>query len=197
MTLMSAVFTLFFVMDPLGNVPMFIAVLDNVPEHRRMKVLWREILISLFILLSGLLFGNYVMQHLGIKQAALNITGGIILFIIALRMIFPIKDSSAFGETPDGEPFIVPLAVPFIVGPSSLSIVMLMAAKEPTRIPEWIAAIAIAWVLNSAILLASYPISHFLGQKVMIAITRLMGMLLTAIAVQMALSGIAQFMASK
>ncbi|MFA5162416.1 MAG: MarC family protein [Elusimicrobiales bacterium] len=194
MSFVTAVLTLFFVMDPLGNVPLFIAALKDVPYERKRRVIARELLIALGIMYAALLFGGRMLEWMGIDQPSLSIAGGIVLFLISVKMIFPLKEDG-FAASPEGEPFIVPLAVPLIVGPSVASMVLIMPLREPDKMLQWVFVIAAAWVLNCAILLSSVRISRFLGERGMIAVTRLMGMLLTTISVQMFMSGIKQFLA--
>jgi len=194
MSFISAVLTLFFVMDPLGNVPLFITALKDVPPERKNRVVARELLIALGVLLVMLFFGLQFLTWMNIDQPSLGIAGGIILFLIALKMIFPMKDDG-FASGPAGEPFIVPLAVPLIVGPSTMSVVLIMAMREPSRMAQWTGVVAVAWLLNSLILLCSFQINKLLGERAMIAVTRLMGMLLTAMSVQMFMLGLRQFLA--
>ena len=122
---MSAVVTLFLVMDPLGNVPLFLSVLKTVPGHRRQRVLLRELGIAYGVLVGFLLIGNALLQFLGLDPEAVSVAGGIVLFLIALRMIFPGQGSLTEGG-PEGEPFVVPLAIPLIAGPSTLATLLLL-----------------------------------------------------------------------
>ena len=125
MDIFAAATLLFLVMDPLGNIPLFLSVLKQVPEERRRLVLRRELLIAYVVLLMFLLLGPYILTFLQVSQEAIRIGGGIVLFLIAIKMVFP-KEGGLLGKTPDGEPFIVPLAIPLIAGPSSLAMIMLM-----------------------------------------------------------------------
>lgn len=193
MTLLSAVILLFLVMDPLGNVPVFLTVLQDVDSSKRNKIVFRELIIAFCVLAFFLLGGRYILVLLQITEPSLSIAGGIILFLIALKMIFPIHEGT-FGESPEGEPFIVPLAIPLVAGPSAITTVLLLATREPTRLTEWFLALVCAWVLTAAILLLSTTLSRFLGKRGLVALQRLMGMLLTTIAVQMFLTGVNQFM---
>ncbi|MFH1227684.1 MAG: MarC family protein [Planctomycetota bacterium] len=194
MTIPSAIFLLFLVMDPLGNIPLFLSALKNIDRSRRNKIVMRELTIALGVLVFFLIFGRLLLNMLQLSEPSLSISGGIILFLIALRMIFPARES-LFGDNPGGEPFIVPLAIPLIAGPSALTTVLLLATREPNRYIDWLIALACAWLLATIILLLSNGLSRFLGKRGLIALERLMGMLLTIIAVQMFLTGISQFMA--
>jgi multiple antibiotic resistance protein len=193
MSLISVVLTLFFVMDPLGNVPFFITTLKDIPRARQSVILKRELIIALAIMFAALLFGTRLMLWMGIDKPSLSIAGGIILFLIAIKMIFPMKEPDGFAQSPEGEPFIVPLAVPMIVGPSVLSMVMIMPSSA--GLLNGALAVIIAWVLNAVILLSSFKLNRLLGERAMIAITKLMGMILTTISVQMFISGLRQTLA--
>lgn len=191
MTTFSAAILLFFVMDPIGNIPLFLAALSPVEPARRLRVVCRELLIAYGLLVGFLFAGRPLLAVLGISEPALTMAGGILLFLIALRMVFP-ATHGALGEEIEGEPFVVPLAVPYIAGPSALATVLLMTSRGPGRHPEWLAAVSLAWLASAAILLGGAMLSRMLGEKGIVAIERLMGMVLVASAVQMFLDGAAQ-----
>lgn len=188
MTLVSAFVLLFLVMDPFGNVPMFLSALQPVPSERRRRVVARELLIALAVLVLFLFAGASVLRVLGISQPSLSIAGGIILFLIALRMIFP--QHGTVAEDLDGEPFVVPLAIPFVAGPSAMASVMLLVSEAPARWPEWLAALLLAWGATAAILLLAPRLARALGRRGLVAVERLMGMVLTALAVEMFVRGL-------
>ena len=194
MTIYSAALLLFLVMDPFSNIPFFITALKGIEERRKKWVIIRELLIALAALGLFMFGGRYVLQMLQISEPSLTIAGGIILFLIAIKMIFPTKQG-IFGQDAGGEPFIVPLAIPYVAGPSALATVLLITSREPERWLEWLIAIGSAWLATSLILLFATAFGRFLGERGMIAIERLMGMILTAIAVQMFMTGISQFLA--
>jgi multiple antibiotic resistance protein len=189
MTIYSATILLWLVMDPLGNIPGFLAVLNSVDPRRHMIIILRESLFAFLILTFFLFAGESFLQSLQLSQAALDIAGGIILFLIAIRMIFP-EHSENGRERFGGEPFIVPLAIPFIAGPSALATVMVFSSQAPDHLWYWFGALTIASVLSTITLLFSNALKKILGQKGLIALERLMGMILTTIAVQMLLTGI-------
>jgi len=191
MTLISAALLLFLVMDPLGNIPLFLTALKNVAPERRLKVIVRELLIALLVMVIFLFSGQAFLSALHISEPALTATGGVILFLIALKMIFP-QDISHHKPTEE-EPFIVPLAIPYIAGPSALATLLLIMNGEPERWLEWLAALALAWLASGAILMSAGPLAKVLKNRGLIAIERLMGMVLVAIAIQMLMNGIAQF----
>jgi MarC family membrane protein len=194
MSLLSAAFLLFLVMDPVGNIPVFVTALKETEPSRRTRVVVRELMIALAVLALFLFFGRTLLDILKITEPSLTVAGGIILFLIAVRMIFSISEGM-LGRQPGGEPFIVPLAIPLVAGPSAMTTVLLLATREPIRWPEWLLALVLAWSASSVILLASGKLSELLGERLLHAMERLMGMLLTVIAVEMFLSGVRQFWA--
>lgn len=193
MDLISATVTLFLVMDPLGNVPMFLALLKDMEPKRRRKVIVREMLIALLIMAIFLFFGSSVLGFLGLKPETISIAGGIVLFLIALRMVFP-QEGGVMGEMPGGEPFIVPLAIPFVAGPSTLATLILFSQQQGHLIESSVAML-IAWLATALILIFSTKFYKILGDRGLAAMERLMGMLLIMIAVQMLLNGVLEFAA--
>ena len=189
-TAFSAFITLLLVMDPLGNVPIFLSVLKDVDPKRRQWVIFRELLVGLGVLLLFLWGGSTVLDLMGLRQESISIAGAIILFLIAIRMIFP-SPYGMIGDSPDGEPFIVPLAIPAVAGPSSLAIAMLMVHTDPSRMLDWTAALIGAWAVSAVLLMASPLLLKALGNRGLIAMERLMGMILVIIAVQMFFDGVA------
>ncbi len=190
----SSVFTLTLVMDPLGNIPLFMSALKDVGEERRRKVIARELFIALGIMAFFLLFGKYFVSALSLDVTAMSVAGGIVLFIIALQMIFPTHHST-FAEGPAGEPFIVPLAIPLIAGPSTLTTIMLFSMREPGRLGLWAGVIGAAWLVNAVILggLSGW-FSRLLGERGLLAMEKLMGMILVTISVQMVMTGLKKFL---
>ncbi len=191
MTILSTAVLLFLVMDPLGNVPLFVVALRDVEPRRHARIVLREMVIALVVMVLFLFLGRYVLEMFHISMPSLGMAGGIILFIIAIRMIFP-TGGPLFGETPGGEPFIVPLAIPLVAGPSALVTLMIIATGEPGGWPRHLAALMLSWGVSLVILVSSAPLKRLLGQRVLIATERLMGMILTAVAVQMFESGFKQ-----
>jgi small neutral amino acid transporter SnatA (MarC family) len=163
-----------------------------VPPHRKAYVILRECLIAFSILLLFMLFGNRFMDVLGLSDVSLQIGGGVILFLIALKMVFPVPEG-IFGNAPGGEPFIVPLAIPAIAGPSALATVLLMVSRDPERLFEWIGALAVALTTSAIVLVFSEKLQRRLGERAVIAFERLMGLVLIAIAVEMILNGLRAF----
>ena len=178
-------------MDPIGNVPVFLSILKNIPIERRRIIIIRELLIAFIILLFFMFVGSYVLQMLEIEQSSLGVTGGIILFIIAIRMIFP-GTKPLFSHNETTEPLIVPLAVPMLAGPSAIAAVILFMAQEPNRWVEWTFVVFIACLISGVILVSSETLGRKLGNRALIAIERLMGIILVMVSVDFILDGIKQ-----
>jgi MarC family membrane protein len=193
MTLLSAAVLLFFVMDPLGNVPLFLSALRHVDPARYRAVILRELLIALAILVVFLLVGQYLLDLMHISSAALTAGGGIVLLLIALRMIFPSHERSLREEV-EGEPFVVPLAVPYTAGPSTLATELLLMSQEPERWAVWLGAVVLAWLASATILFFSGNLRRMLGERGLTAMERLMGMLLVLVAVEMLMGGVAEYL---
>ena len=172
-------------MDPLGNIPIYLSVLRHVEPERRLSITFREVVIAYVILLVYLFFGPYILDVLNLSQEAISISGGIILFLIAIRMIFP-SQHGIFGSSDGGEPLIVPLAIPAVAGPSIMAVLMLMATSKPPLM--LFMCITLAWILTAGLLLAATPLNRVLGQRGLTAVERLMGMLLVMMSVQMMLN---------
>ena len=188
----SAVLLLFLVLDPFGNMPIVAEALHHVLPKRRSWVVLRECAIAYGVLLVFLFFGQRLMGLMKLSQTSLGIAGGVVLFLIALRMIFP-APGGMFGEAMHGEPLIVPLAVPAIAGPSSMAMVMLMASQDPGRMWEWSAALTLAMALTAILLLAAARLLESLGPRLVVAMERLMGLVLSVLAVEMLMQGIRDF----
>jgi MarC family membrane protein len=190
----SAVVILLLVIDPFGNIPLFVSVLRNVAPQRRTWVIVREWCIALALLLGIVFAGEGALRLFGLSDPSLNIAGGVILFLIALGMIFR-PGTGAFGALPEGEPLVVPLAVPAIAGPGAMATVIVMASRAPDRVLEWTAAVAAAMLASLAVLVFAERLARRLGQRTLIAFERLFGLILTAFAVELMLRGIAEFVA--
>jgi len=193
-TIVSAALLLFLILDPLGNIPVFLSLLRRLEPARQRVVLARELLIALVVLMLFLWAGKYALEVMHLRQESVSIAGGIVLFLIGIRMIFP-PPEGLMGEIPGGEPFIVPLAIPLVAGPSGMAAVMLMGSREPERLGEWSLALFMAWAATAAILFCAPWLYRLLGARVLSAIERLMGMLLVAISVQMLLDGVSGYIA--
>jgi len=188
----SAVVILLLVMDPIGNIPLFVSLLRPVEPARRRRVILRECAIAFAVLLVFVFFGSAILGMLGLSDPSLTIAGGVILFLIALRMIFR-RPEGIFGDTVSGEPFIVPLAIPSIAGPAAIATVMLLASRAPQRLLEWCIAVSVAMLATAVLLVSADRLAKLAGEQGLLAFERLMGLILTAIAVEMLLRGIETF----
>lgn len=195
MSILSAAVILTLIMDPIGNAPIFKAVLGSLPTGRRLRIIVRELLIALAVLALFLFFGPQLLNAMKLTPPALGIAGGVVLFLVAIRMIFP-GAGVAITVEGDDEPFIVPLAMPMIAGPATITMVVLFTTREPDRVMDWLAALLIAWGISAAVLVASDFLLARIGDRGQRALVRLMGMILTAIAVQMLLNGFGEFLTS-
>ncbi|MEQ1682520.1 MAG: MarC family protein [Burkholderiaceae bacterium] len=193
---LSAVILLLLVLDPLGSLPVFIPIMRGVSAERRTMVAVREVLIAFVVLFAFMFFGEAFLRVMRLSERSLEVAGGVILLMVAIRMIFS-HEGGVYG-TPEGkEPFIFPLAVPLLAGPSAMATVLLLASRQPDRVLSWVGALACAMVVSGAVLLLCERIRRLLGDSVVSALEKLMGLVLTAIAVEMILAGLKQyFMAS-
>ena len=191
----SAVVLLMIVCDPVGNIPIFIGALRDVPRERRRTIILRECLIAFAVLTVFVFIGGPFMRLLGLSEPSLQIGGAVVLMLVALRMVFP-SSEGIFGQTPGGEPFVVPLAVPALAGPSALATVLLLVSRDPARNWQWVAAIAVVMMASAVVLAFSERIMQVLGERVTLAFERLLGLVLAAIAVELMLRGVRSFVAS-
>ena len=196
MAFLSTTILLFLVIDPIGDIPIFLAALRSVQTERRTRVVLRECALGFGVLVLFMFFGQIFLQVLHLSTTSLGISGGVILFIIALRMIFPTSEL-IFGELDLGvEPLLFPLAIPTVAGPSALATVLLLVSRDPRRLWVDMAALAVAMGLATLILVSAGRIAVLAGRRVMIASERLMGLILTTVAVEMLLQGIRSFVES-
>ena len=191
MDVLSATLLLLTIMDPLGNVANFISGMKCVPPEQRLWVIFRELLIALAIMLGFLFFGRWLLGLLHLTEEALFVGGGIVLFLIALKMIFP--GPRLAHDDLSTEPFIVPLATPFIAGPSVLASLLVMVNSQPEAMGKWAVALLVAWAITATVLLLSPVIARILKERGSMAVERLMGMVLVLVAVQMFLNGLEHY----
>lgn len=189
MEILSAATMLFLILDPLGNLPIVLSILKHLDPKRRRMVLIRELFFALIILMVFLFAGQGILSFLHVQPETLSISGGIILFIIAIKMIFP-QAGSITGLAAGDEPFIVPMAIPMIAGPSVLASLLLLSSKEPDRLFDWSIAVLLAWGATFFILMFYNFFHKLLGEKGLKAIERLMGLMLVMISTQMFLDGV-------
>lgn len=189
----SAFILLLMVTDPFGGIPLFVSLMKQVPRERRLRMIAREVSVAFLVLVTFMLFGSKFLAIMHLSQTSLGIAGGVILFLIALRMVFP-RPEGVFGDTNSGEPYIVPLAIPLLAGPSALATVLLLVARSPEKVGYWVAALFLTMLVCALTLAFCEKISRVLGEHVTTAFERLMGLILTAIAVQMLLDGIREWL---
>ena len=192
-TFLSATVLLILITDPLGNIPIFVTCLRGVAPERRTVVILREVAIAFVILLLFMVLGQSFLRMMSLSDQSLRIGGGIVLFLIALRMVFPHPDGPFGGDARGGEPLIVPLAIPALAGPSALATVMLLTSQAPGKMYEWVGALTVTMIICAIVLMLAERIQAWLGERVMAAFERLMGLVLVAISVEMMLGGIRSF----
>ena len=189
---LSAFILLLLVLDPLGSLPVFITIMRGVPAERRTGVAAREVGIAFGVLVAFMFLGEGFLRVMRLSERSLEVAGGVILLMVAIRMIFT-SGTSAYGVEAGREPLIFPLAVPLLAGPSAMATVLLLASRQPGLLLEWVAALAAAMIISGAVLLAAGRIRRLLGDSVVSAIEKLMGLVLTAIAVEMILAGLKRY----
>lgn len=190
-TFISATVLLILITDPLGNIPIFANALKNVPPQRRPAVILREIVIAFFVLLGFMLGGASFLRVMGLSELSLQIGGGVILFLIAIRMVFPPAAEQENEQTV--EPLIVPLAVPAIAGPSAMATVLLLVSRQPERQLEWVGALCVTMLVSAVVLLGAERIQQVIGTRVVTAMERLMGLVLVSVSMEMLMRGIGAF----
>ncbi len=189
---LSAFILLLLVLDPLGSLPVFIPLMREVEPARRTRVAVREVLIAFMVLFVFMFFGDVFLRVMRLSERSLEVAGGVILLMVAIRMIFS-HEGGVYG-TPEGkEPFIFPLAVPLLAGPSAMATVLLLASRQPDQLMAWVGALFCAMAVSGAVLLMCERIRKLLGDSVVSALEKLMGLVLTAIAVEMILAGLKQY----
>ncbi len=190
---LSATILLILITDPFGNIPIFANALKNVPPKRRPWVILREVLIAFALLLLFMFIGDGFLRVMNLSPLSLQIAGGVILFLIALRMIFPPPAQNVDFTESQQEPLIVPLAIPALAGPSALATVLLLVSQAPERRMEWIAALSVTMLVCAVVLVLAERIQRVLGERFITAVERLMGLILVAVAVEMLLRGFKTF----
>ena len=192
-TFLSALVLLLLVLDPFGSLPIFIAVMKGVDPARRSRVAIREVLIASAVLLGFMLAGQAFLSLMHLSERSLEVAGGVILLVIAMKMIFATGGELYAGDGKPREPLIFPLAVPLLAGPSAMATVLLLASRQPGRLLEWAGALTVAMVVSGAVMLSADRIRRLLGDSMVTAIEKLMGLVLTAIAVEMVLAGLKRY----
>ncbi|MEX8517015.1 MAG: MarC family protein [Leptothrix sp. (in: b-proteobacteria)] len=191
-TFASAFVLLLLVLDPFGSLPVFISVLHDVRPERRTRVVLREVAIAFGVLAVFMYSGQGFLTLMRLSERSLEVAGGVILLIIAIRMIFATA-GEMYPVNGEREPFIFPLAVPLMAGPSAMATVLLLASRQPERMFDWLGALSAAMAVSGLVLLAADRIRRLLGESVVSALEKLMGLVLTAIAVEMILAGLKRY----
>lgn len=190
-TFASATILLVLITDPVGNIPVFANALKHVAPQRRAKVILREISIAFLLLLTFMFVGEGFLRVMNLSDLSLQIGGGVILFLIALRMVFP--PPAALETEQLVEPLIVPLAIPAIAGPSALATVLLLVSQQPERRMEWVAALCVTMLISAVVLVSAERIQRLIGSRLVTAVERLMGLVLVSVAIEMMLRGAKTF----
>ena len=191
-TFVSATILLILITDPIGNIPIFANALKGVPQQRRARVILREVLIAFLLLLTFMFVGEGFLRVMNLSELSLQIGGGVILFLIALRMIFPPPGVAEPAESV-AEPLIVPLAIPAIAGPSALATVLLLVSQAPEKRLQWVAALCVTMSVSAVVLVLAERIQRGAGDRFVVALERLMGLVLVALSIEMMLRGIKTF----
>ena len=190
---LSALVLLLLVLDPFGSLPIFISVMRNVAPERRRRVALRESALAFGVLLLFMVSGQAFLSLMHLSERSLEVAGGVILLIIAIKMIFASGGELYPSEGETREPLVFPLAVPLLAGPSAMATVLLLASRQPERLWHWIAALTVAMAVSAVVLLGADRIRRWIGSSMVHAIEKLMGLVLTAIAVEMILAGLKRY----
>lgn len=188
----SAFILLLLVLDPLGSLPVFIPIMRDVPPARRRWVAVREVGIAFGVLFAFMFFGDAFLRVMRLSERSLEVAGGVILLMVAIRMIFS-QEGGVYGTPQGKEPLIFPLAVPLLAGPSAMATVLLLASRQPDKLASWVAALTAAMLVSGAVLMLCDHIRRWVGDSVVSATEKLMGLVLTAIAVEMILAGLKRY----
>lgn len=189
---LSAFVLLLLVLDPLGSLPIFASTLQQVTPARRTRVALRETAIAYVILVVFMFSGDAFMRLMHLSERSLEVAGGVILLIIAIRMIFA-AEGGAYELMPGREPVVFPLAVPLLAGPSAMATVLLLASRQPERMGAWLLALTLAMAVCGLVLISADRIRHWVGASVVTAAEKLMGLVLSAVAVEMILAGLKRY----
>jgi MarC family membrane protein len=189
---LSAFILLLLVLDPFGSLPIFIPIMDKVPRERRALVALREVVMAFLVLFAFMFFGEGFLRVMSLSERSLEVAGGVILLIVSIRMIFN-QTGTVYATADDRQPFIFPLAVPLLAGPSAMATVLLLASRQPEHIWTWVGALLCAMLVAGIVLLLCERIRNWVGDSVVAAAEKLMGLVLTAVAVEMILAGLKRY----
>lgn len=188
-SILSTALLLFFILDPLGNVPLVLTLLKDYDKSHRRRIVIRECLIGLVILVLFLFGGETFLNVFHLETEAVRIAGGLIFLLIGLKMVFPSPGGAPLFPA-DEEPLVVPIALPMIAGPSALATLLVLSHNHPGDQLGLLYALLIAWGASSLILFVAPVLYRVLRKKGLIALERLMGMLLLILSVQMFIDGL-------
>jgi len=198
----SAFILLLLVLDPFGTLPVFMSVMRSVPKARRPWVALREASVAFAVLLAFMLGGDAFLRVTRLTERSLEVAGGVILLLVAVRIIFGSgqnlfdgdgRPGRLEGDMPGREPLIFPIAIPLLAGPSAMATVLLLASRQPDHLWSWVGALSGAVGVCAVVLLACEPLYRLLGDRVVSALEKLMGLVLCAIAVEMILAGLKRY----
>jgi len=193
MTLTEIALPLFLVIDPIGNIPFILAMLAGLSTRRFLIAITREVLLALGILLAFAISGQTILDYLDIEQPSLRVAGGIILFLISLKMIFR-SSTELFGNEYKDDPVLVPIAMPAVAGPSAMTAVIILSTEQRADFSMVMFALTAVLVAAWGILVLGRQIAGLLGPRGIRAMEKLMGMLLNLLAVNMTLQGTKEFL---
>lgn len=189
-SIISTAILLFFVLDPFGNVPVLLSILKDIEIKRSRIIIVRELLIGLGILLIFLFLGKSFLGVFGLEAQAVQLSGALIFFVIGIKMVFPGNSGSTSLYGSQGEPFIVPIAMPLVAGPSSLATLLVLTKSNPEHTTSLFISLMLAWSMTALIMYLAPFLHKILKHRALIALERLMGMLLLMLSVQMFIDGI-------
>jgi multiple antibiotic resistance protein len=189
-SIISTAILIVFVLDPFGNVPLLLSILKKATQTQRYKIILRESLIGFCILMVFFFFGQNFLNIFHLQTEAITIAGGIIFFIISLKMIFPNSHGDSIFATDELDPLVVPIAMPMIAGPGALATIMVLVQTNQSHLGALFVSMSLAWLISALILLFSPMLYRVLKNKGLTALERLMGMLLLIMSVQMFIDGI-------
>ncbi len=189
---LSAFVLLLLVLDPFGSLPIFISVLGGVEPQRRTRVALREVAIAFAVLMAFMVGGQAFLDLMRLSERSLEVAGGVILLVIAMKMVF-VGGDGMYPTDSGREPFIFPLAVPLLAGPSAMATVLLLASRQPGRLLEWVGAVSAAMAVCGIVLLSADRLRRWLGPSMISAIEKLMGLVLMAIATELILAGLKRY----
>ncbi|MCH9610512.1 MAG: hypothetical protein SP1CHLAM42_05790 [Chlamydiales bacterium] len=187
----STAFTLFLVIDSLGTLPAYLSQVEKLDSKRCIRVAIRELIFALILMVAFFYLGQLFLNLLGLSKTAVEISGGVVLFLIATRLIFSNEEHSQRWKR--GKPFIVPIATPLLAGPSFVATVTIFGLSD---VPNDIVLLSllVAWFLSGLVYLFGRPIFNLIRARGLLACQRLMGLLISLVAVQMILEGVRDLM---